>query len=83
MISEEMLSIITIVVTLLFGFVSKKSKFISNNLIPLQNIAIGLVIALVDFAITKDFSTAVAISGLLAGGTYDVFHNLGKMRVRK
>ena len=79
--SEEILSIITIIVTLILGFISKKSEFISNNLIPLQNMLIGLVVALVDFILTKDFSASIAFSGILAGGTYDIFHNLKKLNV--
>lgn len=79
MISEDVISIITILITLILGFLSKKFKFISNNLIPLQNIFIGTAIAIVEFIITKNFSTSIAVSGLLAGGTYDVFHNLNKM----
>lgn len=79
MYSEEIISILTIVITIIFGFFSKKSNFISNNLIPIQNLVIGLVIALVEFLVTKDFSTAIAMSGIFAGGTYDIFHNLSKM----
>lgn len=79
MYSEEIISILTIVITLIFGFLSKKSTFISNNLIPIQNLVIGIVIAIVEFVFTKDFSTAIAMSGIFAGGTYDVVHNLEKM----
>lgn len=75
----ELLTIVTIIVTWVLGFLSKKSKFINNNLIPVQNILIGLVIAIIEWIITKDFSTAIALSGLIAGGTYDVFHNLEKI----
>lgn len=80
MYSEEIIAVITIVITLIFGFLSKKSKFISNNLIPIQNLVIGIIIAIVEFIFTKDFSTAIAMSGIFAGGTYDVFHNLTKMK---
>lgn len=76
---EVIISIVTVLITMIFGIISKKSKFISNNLIPLQNIIIGLVVALVEYLITKDFSTAIAVSGLIAGGTYDVIHNLNKI----
>lgn len=76
---EVIITITTMLVTMIFGVISKKSKFISNNLIPLQNIVIGLVVALVEYLITKDFSTAIAVSGLIAGGTYDVIHNLNKI----
>lgn len=76
----DIITIITIVVTWVLGYFSKKSKFIENNLIPFQNIAIGLIIAIVEFIITKDFSVAIASSGLLAGGSYDVVHNLSKLK---
>ena len=73
------ITLVTMIVTIILGFVSKKSTFISNNVIPLQNLLIGMVVALIEFLITKDFSSAIAISGLVAGGTYDIFHNLNKI----
>lgn len=77
--SELIISIATVVITWALGVLSKKCKFIKNNLIPVQNVLIGLVVASVEWLITKDFETAIAISGLIAGGTYDIFHNLQKM----
>lgn len=77
--SEEIISIITIIVTIIFGIFSKKSTFISNNLIPLQNIVIGIGTALVEYIYTKSFSKSIAISGLIAGGAYDVVNNLNKL----
>jgi Na+/glutamate symporter len=75
----EIISISTFVVTLILGMISKKSKWFKNHLIPIQNIAIGLVVSIIEWIITKDFSTAIALSGLLAGGTYDLIHNLQKL----
>ena len=75
----DILTVVTIVITWIMGYFSKKSSFINTNLIPLQNIGIGLVIAIIEWIITKDFNTAIALSGLLAGGAYDVFHNLEKI----
>lgn len=75
----EILTIVTILVTWVLGWASKKSTFIKNELIPLQNILVGVIVALIEWAITKDFSTAIALSGILAGGTYDIFHNLEKI----
>lgn len=75
----EILTIVTILVTWVLGVVAKKSTFVKNELIPLQNILVGLIVALIEWAITKDFSTAIALSGLIAGGTYDIFHNLEKI----
>ena len=78
----EILTIVTIIVTWILGIVSKKSKFINNNLIPIQNILIGVVVAIIEWIITKDFKVAIALSGLFAGGVYDIIHNLDKM-IRK
>jgi len=73
------IELVTIVVTWILGFVSKKFNFINKNLIPIQNLAVGLIIAIIEWIITKDFNTAVALSGLIAGGTYDIVHNLKKI----
>ena len=75
----EIITVVTIVVTWILGALAKKFSWISTNLIPLQNIAIGLIIAIIEWIITKDFSTAIALSGLIAGGSYDIFHNLKKL----
>lgn len=75
----EILTIVTIVVTWILGALAKKFNWINTNLIPLQNIAIGLTIAIIEWIITKNFSTAIALSGILAGGAYDIFHNLEKI----
>lgn len=78
----NIITIVTIIVTWILGIVSKKSKFINNNLIPVQNILIGVVVAIIEWIITKDFKVAIALSGLFAGGVYDIVHNLDKM-IRK
>lgn len=75
----EILTVVTIVVTWILGALAKKFSWISTNLIPLQNIAIGLIIAIIEWIITKNFSTAIALSGLIAGGSYDIFHNIKKI----
>ena len=53
--------------------------YYKNNLIPIQNLIVGLVIAIIEWIVTKDFKIAIALSGLIAGGTYDIFHNLEKI----
>lgn len=79
----QIVSLVTIIATWLLGILAKKSKFINNNLIPVQNILIGVVVAIVEWIITKDFSLAIAMSGLIAGGSYDVIHNLEKIMKRQ
>ena len=75
----QIITLVTIIVTWLLGIVAKKVKWFNNHLIPLQNILIGVIVALIEWFITKDFSTAIALSGLIAGGSYDIFHNLEKI----
>ena len=76
---STLVSLVTILVTWILGVLSKKSTFINNKLIPMQNILIGVIVAGIEWIITKDFSTAIALSGIIAGGSYDVFHNLEKI----
>lgn len=76
---NELLTLITIVVSFILGFISKKNKWINNNLIPVQNLIIGIIMAIVNYIITKDINGAIAVSGLLAGGTYDLFNNTKKL----
>lgn len=83
MTNEEILTLLTFITTYLFGFIAKKVKFINDNLIPIQNIFIGLVFAIIEYCITKDFKISIAVSGLLAGGTYDIFHNIEKIKKDK
>lgn len=75
----NIISLVTFAVTLVLGVLAKKSTFINNKTIPIQNILIGVIVAIVEWIITKDFNTAIAFSGLVAGGTYDIFHNLQKL----
>ncbi len=75
----EIITVVTIVVTWILGALAKKFNWLSTNLIPVQNIAIGIIVAIIEWIITKDFSTAIALSGLIAGGSYDIFHNLKKL----
>lgn len=77
---NEIVSLVTIVVTLICGVISKKSEKINNKLIPIQNLLIGTIVAIIEWIITKDFSTAIALSGLIAGGTYDIVNNLNKLK---
>lgn len=78
----NIITLVTMIITWILGYFAKKSSWISNNLIPVQNVAVGLIIAIIEWIITKDFNIALATSGLFAGGTYDIVHNLDKM-IRK
>ena len=75
----EYLELVTMVVTFILGMVAKKVSWFKDNLIPVQNLIIGVIMAIINYVITKDFSTSLMVSGLLAGGVYDLSHNLGKI----
>ena len=77
---EVIMQLVTVIVTLVFGVISKKNKYISNNLIPVQNIIIGLTMAIIEWIVTGDFSLAISLSGILAGGIYDIPTNLLKLK---
>ena len=77
---EVIITLVTMVVTFLCGIIAKKSKWFNTNLIPIQNIFIGIIVDIIEWIITKDFSVAIATSGLIAGGIYDIGHNLQKIK---
>lgn len=77
---EYIIALVTTILEIILGFISKKNPKIKNQLIPIQNLLVGLIVAIIEFITTKDFETAIAISGLVAGGTYDIVHNLRKLR---
>lgn len=69
--------ITTVAITLLAGEVAKKYPNLNKKkIIPIQNLIIGLIIAIVNWIMTKDFNVAIAASGLFAGGMYDLLSNL-------
>lgn len=73
------ISLVTIVVTFICGLIAKKVEWFNNKLIPIQNLAIGIIAAVIYFAITKDFSLVISTIGLGVGGAYDILHNLNKL----
>ena len=62
----------TIIITIVLGFISKKYTKLDSKKIPLQNMFVGLFVFLVQYLITKDVNVAVAVSGILSGGAYDL-----------
>ncbi len=76
---EIILSVVVIVVTFILGLVAKKVTWISNNLIPLQNLVIDVIMALIYFFITKDISIAIVSAGIMTGGAYDLVKNLKEL----
>ena len=76
---KYIVAIITFLVALALGEITKRIPQISNKIIPIQNLLVGVAVAIVEYAITKDFNAAIALSGLVAGGTYDIIKNLSKL----
>lgn len=62
----------TVIATIIIAQFTKKFTNLESKQIPLQNLAIGIIVCIIQFAITRDINTAVAISGILSGGTYDL-----------
>lgn len=77
--SSQIISLVTFIVTIICGFITKKMPKLSNNIIPIQNLLIGITVAIIEWIITEDFSIAIALSGIIAGGSYDIVHNLNKI----
>ena len=76
---STLISLVTVIVTWVLGVISKKHTKLNNKLIPIQNIVVGLIVALIEWIVTKNFKVAIALSGIFAGGAYDVINNINKM----
>lgn len=76
---QYIVSLVTILVTFVLGVIAKKNPKMSNKLIPMQNLVVGALVAIIEWIITKDFNVAIMLSGLLAGGTYDLVKNLNEL----
>lgn len=72
----------TMVLTWILGYLSKKSTWVNNNLIPIQNLAIGIIVGFVNYIFTKDlaYSLTLVTSSLTAGGAYDIYHGKNKIK---
>lgn len=75
------IALATIIVSLIAGEITKKYPNIDKKkVIPIQNMVIGLLVAIVVWIATKDFNLAIAGSGLFAGGMYDLLSNFKKLK---
>ena len=77
--TELIITLLTVTLTWVLGFLSKRCPYINNNLIIIQNIVIGLSVSIFYFAITKDFNLAITLSGLFAETGYNLIHNIEKL----
>ena len=76
---EVIISITTVLVSFILGLMAKRISWVNNHLIPLQNLAIGIIAAIVYYIITKDINLVIAGLGLFTGGVYDIGSNLKKL----
>lgn len=76
---STIISIVTVIVAYVLGIISKKSEFVKNEIIPLQNLLVGIIATIIEYAITKDFNASMLAVGLFAGGLYDIPNNLKKL----
>lgn len=70
------ISLVTIVVTFVCGLIAKKVSWFNNKLIPIQNLAIGIIAGVIYYLMTKDISLVITGVGLGTGGAYDLGKNL-------
>ena len=77
------IGISSIIITLICGEIAKKIKWFNSNLIPIQNLLIGIIVTIIYYIITKDFSLSISLSGIAAGGIYDLFANINKLKFNK
>ena len=73
------MTLVTIIVTYICGCIAKKHPKFNNKLIPIQNLLIGIIVAIINFAITNNFNESIVVAGLLTGGAYDLGKNLGDL----
>lgn len=76
---EVIISIVTVIVTFVCGLIAKKVEWFNNKLIPIQNLAIGVIASIVYYIITKDFNLVIMAVGLGTGGAYDILNNVKKL----
>ena len=73
---NTIIAIITGIITFICGLIAKKSKWFNNRLIPVQNLAIGVIAGMIYYHMTKDIDLVIITIGLGTGGTYDLVKNL-------
>lgn len=72
---EIIMTLTTMIVSLVLGAIATKAPWISNHLIPIQNLVIGIILSVIYYIITKNFSIAIASAGIVVGGAYDLIKN--------
>lgn len=74
----SIIGLVTVIITYIFGLISKKVTWVKDDYIPLQNFTIGLISGLICYMFKiDDMSLPVSLftcltSSLCAGGLYDL-----------
>lgn len=76
---QYIVAIATFLISLILGEIAKKLNQDIKRYLPIQNLLIGVIVCVVEYILTKDFSLAIMMSGLTAGGTYDIISNINKL----
>lgn len=75
---EMVMSIVTAIITYIFGALSKKFNWIESKYIPIQNAIIGVVAGVICYILkisNADIATSIiycVIGAMASGGTYDL-----------
>ncbi len=75
---EMIMSIVTALITYLFGILSKKFNWIESKYIPIQNVIIGVVAGIICYILKvseADMLTTIIycmVGAMASGGTYDL-----------
>ena len=64
---EVIISIVTVLVSFVLGLIAKRVIWINNHIIPLQNLLVGIIAAVIYYIITKDVNLVIAGLGLFTG----------------
>lgn len=82
--NEMVMSIVTALITYLFGILSKKFNWIESKYIPIQNAIIGIVAGVICYILKiseADMLTTIIycmVGSMASGGTYDLTKTTNK-----
>ena len=80
---ETIIMMLTQIIVWILGALSKKNENIKNDMIIFQNGIVGLISCFLYYVVTKDFSVAIATSGLTADIVYNLVNSSYKLIKRK
>lgn len=76
---EVIITVVTAIVTYVFGVLAKKFEWIESKYIPVQNLVVGILAGFLSYSLglAPDLTTALMLclfASLGAGGTHDLTH---------